>query len=427
MLKWLLTLGTRASLISIEEETGMVVDTAVKTGAPSTHDFLPSLPRLHPMIKPPRVVAILAAFAAPLAVADTITLKNGTSYEGTIIRETEEEIVMTVVVTPSITDDVVIRKEEIRGAAVKTPDDILAFEKLKASDIKQNSLTLSAYDEAISACQAFRTAYPASAHTQQVGNQLKSLQEERKRVTQGEVKVNERWYTAPEAVVENYQIKAELLYQQMLQTTGDIPTALNLFDALETKYPASAAFPKAVAHAITLLPQLKAEIRRAVPLAQQKEEKFKEAVQFQPEHVRVQSQAAYEREQERTKRLFTSSKEKWKPFFPAMPESVQSLTTAIAAELPRLQAINTASMKESIALVDAARASLEARKPEEALASLREADERWKANEAIPRLIAAAGKLQEKLLAEQAEREKAEAEAARLKELEELEAREAKK
>lgn len=372
------------------------------------------------MIKPPCVVAFLIALAASLAVADTITLKDGRSYDGTVIRENEEEIVISVALSESITDEIVIRREDIRGAVVKTPEDILEFEKLKAFDVKVNSMTPIAYEEAIEVCEKFQTQFPESAHRQQVANQIKLLKEEKGRVGRSEIKVNGRWYSPKEEQIERYQIKAHLLLQQMegRAAAGDLIGALNAFDALETAYPGSAAYPKAVPLALSLIPKLKAEIARALPIAKQKEEKFNEGVKYQREPERSQMLAAHRQNQTRAEQLFKQSAGKWKPFFALLDESVSSLNSTIASEVTRLSAINVAPMDRSASLTESARELLASRKPDEALAQLSEASKVWNKNEAVPRLIEAAQSLKAVLLAEQAEREKAEEEAAKERERE---------
>jgi len=392
-------------------------------------DDMSKPPHVHRLPAPPALLtltafAALAAFGTAPAFADTVTLKSGQSYEGTVIRETEEAIVMTIAVTESITDEVTIRKDDIRGAVVKTPEDILEFEKLKAVDVRANSMTLVAYETAISACDSFQTRFPDSAHRQQVANQIKSLKEEKARVSKSEIKVDRRWYTPNEAQKERYQIDARLLLQQVEEkgAAGDFVGALNAFDMLEKDYPDSAAYPKAVPLALAVIPRLKAEIARVTPGAKEQAEKFKSAVQYQPEPDRSRMIAADRENQARAARIFKASSGKWKPFFPLINESVSSLTSTISSEMTRLSTIDTAPMDRSVALTENARELLEARNPDEALAKLNEALRAWNKNEAVPRLIKTAQTLKAVLIAEQVEREKAEEEKARQKELEALDA-----
>jgi len=373
-------------------------------------------------------LSLCAGLVLSTGQADTVTLRSGEEYEGIVLRESDEEVVMRVQVSSSITDEMTFRKETIR-AVVKTPVDSAAFQKLAAHEVAANSLTPEAYNLAIEACEDFQKTFPTSAHRQQVSNQIRSLKEEKARVARGEIKVAHQWYTPEEAKKERYQINAQLLLQQMNDwaARGDLVGALNLFDQLEKEYPGALAYPQSVTQALSIIQRLQGEIARWVPIARHRQKEFEEKVRFAVEPEKSRMIAAQKNSLVRSEAAFKQSTAKWKPFFAAMEESVTALKTTIDSETERLSSIKTEPMEKSVRLTEEGRELIRRRKPGEALARLQQAVAAWNANEAAPRLIQSGKELREALLAEEAAREKAAAEAARHKEIEAMEAQETPK
>ncbi len=355
------------------------------------------------------IALTLAGAAFSPALADTITLKSGEEYEGTVLRQNDAEVVLLVKVSEGITDEQTFKKEDIR-AVVTTPADLLEYEKLARYGVGPHSQTPAAYNLGIAAYENFLKRFPDSGHQQQVKNQIKLLKEERARVARKEVKISERWYTAAEIKEEQYQINAQRLLQVMNDQAqrGDLVGALNTFDKIESDFPGSSAYPQAIPTALVLIKRLKAEIVRAVPIAKQQQQKFEEGIQHTQEPEKSRMLAAHESNKTRAEQALQQSTAKWKPFFAAMDQSVAALTQTIETESTRLATIDPDPMTRSLQLTEESRTALTAGDAGTAASKLAEASTLWQANEAATRLKASVETLQKRLAAEKEEAAKAE-------------------
>src|ERR1700677_4007390 len=83
------------------------------------------------MRKLPLAIVLLCSALCMKGLADTVTLKDGTTVEGKIIQENDTQVTITVQATDSITDDKVIQKTDI-AKVEKTAEDGIAFVQFKA-------------------------------------------------------------------------------------------------------------------------------------------------------------------------------------------------------------------------------------------------------------------------------------------------------
>jgi len=358
----------------------------------------------------------LLAFALVPASADTLTLKNGEEYEGTVEKETDTELVMTVQVSGGITDLMTFQKSEVR-AVVKTPRDNIAFEELGKFKVKSSSQTPAFYNAAIAAFEAFVRKFPESAHCQAAKSEIETLKEEKARIAKKEIKWNNHWYTAAEAAANKYQIQADQLLSRArdLASRGDLVGALNTCDAIEKAYPGSRAYPESVRFALSLVPRLSAEIDRAVPIAKRQEQEFNEGIVLAVEPEKSRMIQARKDMLARAEAAVEQSQAKWKPFAPISEKSTTALKQTTTTELQRLKDVNLDSIDKSIAAADAASKELAARNAEAAEAHIKTAQTLWSANELLVRLNPALAALKKELAAaveETASPAKAEGEAA---------------
>src|SRR4030095_15918877 len=208
---------------------------------------------------------LVTLIALPLAaLADVVTLKSGEKLEGKITGETPTQLSIDVQVSAGITDSRTVAKADVLKVEKEQPDEI-AWQSFKSLKLGPNSLPAASYDQSIGSLQSFLNQYPNSPHAAEARTLLAPFAEEKKRVQQGEVKLNQKWLSKEEVEKERYQVNAQIILNYMReQSSRDLIGALNSFDLLEKQYPGARAYPEAVELARRILQTLKAEVDRRV-------------------------------------------------------------------------------------------------------------------------------------------------------------------
>jgi len=155
------------------------------------------------------LTAILLLPLLGVASADTIRLKNGTTYQGKILKEDPEQYVLEVQVTKSIKDVKRIPKADVASVERELPDQ-KAFNQLSmepAADL----LEASDYQGRIAKMYAFIKAYPQSTHLPEVKKVTAQLEQEQSAVEAGGMKLNGKMISAADRQKDAVEIDAKIL------------------------------------------------------------------------------------------------------------------------------------------------------------------------------------------------------------------------
>lgn len=318
---------------------------------------------------------------------EAIILQSGERIEGTVVRQSNEAVVIEVEVSPGVIDTRTYQRSELKEVQKETPDQ-LAFQELDTLKPGPNSMMPSDYDEALARLRSFVRNYPDSAFTPGVNENIKALLAEKERVEQGEMKLDNEWLTAEDVRKNRYQIEARSVFEQMRNYAqgGNYVAALNAFDTLETKYPASKVYPQAVPIARQVIRALATDIGRKKVVAEREEAARKKGVEITSEPKKSQLIAANEAEHAQFKALIeqaAAQKIKWPPLIARSPASLEALEKLIGTEENRLAAVDISAMQASLSAVTSAETSLASDNLEGAKAQLEAARKQWPANEAI--------------------------------------------
>ncbi|QQL43992.1 PTPDL family protein [Sulfuriroseicoccus oceanibius] len=205
------------------------------------------------------------------AWADTVILNDGTKYEGNVLSETDEKVVIQVRVG-GILDEKHIPASEVQGVVMQTPEQKM-WEKSKVTLPTPDLRGVAYYDELIDEkLKPFIAEFPTGVHIREAKLQLETLEGEKEKVQQGGVKIDGLWLSPEEYEQRKYWIDAEkeLLEMRNHADEGNIVSALRTFDALENEYPESGAFAQALTEVRPVLErydrELRAEIDRGLTL-----------------------------------------------------------------------------------------------------------------------------------------------------------------
>ncbi len=321
------------------------------------------------------------------ASADTVTLKSGEKVDGKVVQETATAVTVEVQVSPSITDQRVIHRDEIANIAKAQPDEI-AFADLKGlKPNPQSSYGLGTYDRILTTLQAFQTNFPQSSHHAEVQTEIDAFEAEKTHAVAGEVKYLGRWITKDQAELRKIQIQAQELYGTMAQqaASGDVIGALNTFDQIEKSYATTRVYPDAVVFASQLLASLAKGLTGAAQTQAYDLNQFKDVLALTSEPKKSELIESAKREQAGYDAAVLAAQKtgaKWTPFIARSSTSVIALQKIVPSEAQRLANVPVAKMRESIAKVDSGRTALDAKNYSAAEASFKDALTLWPQNEA---------------------------------------------
>lgn len=335
----------------------------------------------------PLLLPLLFTALINQGLADTVVLKSGDKVNGKILQESETEVTIAVQISAAVTDERVIKKDEIASVEKDQPDEI-AFREIK--NLKPDPLSsysVETYDRLLTSLGYFQRTYPASAHHAEVQQNLNALDQEKIKVVTGEVKYLGRWLTKENAAKRRIQIDAQNFLGAMKQqaAAGDLIGALNTFDLFEKSYSTTRFYPDAITLARELLPRLKQALLSRAQTQAYERQQFQQAVTLAAEPQKSELIAADKREQTGYVAALAASQKnnaKWPPFIPRSPQSIDALQAVVPGEVQRLAQLPVPKMRDSISMVDQARTALEAQELDLAERLLRGATQLWSQNEA---------------------------------------------
>lgn len=285
--------------------------------------------------------ALFLLSCAALVLGDTITLKDGTELEGTILSETADSYRMSVQVTAGIKDERTIPKSDVDKVRRSGPDD-LAFQNLENLVPAPDRLTADQYRERIGRGQAFLNVYPDSSHAEKVKEMMATLEEERKLAAQGALKVDGEWISARDRRANAYEIDAEIEISEMEEDleAGRYQAALRHFEKIERDFKASASFPKARELAIEALNKYKPIVARDYSQVDSRLQRRQVQMQTLPPQDRKAEQSAIEAREQRYEQLVEREKKagtKWLTLSQFHKQPLRQVLGAIDTTLRRLQ------------------------------------------------------------------------------------------
>ena len=338
------------------------------------------------------VAAVLLALSAPAIRADLVVLKSGEKIEGRVVSESPAEVRIEVQVSAGIVDERVIPRAEIDKLEKIAPDEA-AWTTHKSLQPGANSLPAAQYEQILTRLKAFATQYPQSAHLADAKSSIAAFEAEKKRVDEGELKLDGDWLSKDEAQKERYQINGMLTlnFMRSEQARGDLISALNAFDLLEKQFPNSKSLPEAIELAIKMLTPLKAQAAARVAAFPTEKAATEKAISAALEPSKSEMRAAADRAKAAGDSAVAAAQQKglkWPPFIPKSELAMKQIAEKAGIDLTRLGAIDLGKIRQSIELTDKARQAIAANDFAAAEEALKKARPLWEGNELLPRLAA---------------------------------------
>lgn len=178
-----------------------------------------------------------------IAHADTIRLKNGTTYQGRVLKEDGEHYVVEVQITKSIKDEKRILKADVAEIVREQPDQ-KAFAELSTLAPAPDLLDSAAYQARIAKLYGFLKSYPTSPHAAKVKKMTAELENEQTAVEAGGVKINGKIISAEARQADAVEIDARVLAASIrgLADSNALVPALRKATELEKNFAGTVTF-----------------------------------------------------------------------------------------------------------------------------------------------------------------------------------------
>lgn len=205
-------------------------------------------------------VLFLFLFGASLT-ADVVTLKSGETKIGTIIAEDDSSVTLQLQLASPIKDSIKISKTEIKEFIRETPAQMEIREKQPDKILPSRDLmSVSDYDDIIrNNLRTFIAKYPGTPEAARIQGIVDTLEQEKARVSAGEVKVEGQWLDAATAREKKDEVEAyrlRLAMKTKMATGMQMPReigALREFEKMRKAFSASLQYRKAIPEASEIL------------------------------------------------------------------------------------------------------------------------------------------------------------------------------
>lgn len=242
--------------------------------------------------------------------ADTVTLKDGTVYEGKVLREDGETLTLEINVTKSIKDERKIAKDEIKSIKKETALD-REFEEIKGYAETPSGMPEEEYTKRIAALEKFIEKYPRTRNAQAAETMLATLVQERSTIRSGGLKVGDRLVSAEEYKANAFEVDAELLEGEIREQIekGHLVEALRLFEKYEGQFGFAEAHRNLSGLILPVLRAYKIELERSLASIDRRISEREKGLESMAPENRVVTEAAIARENERLEARYDAEKE----------------------------------------------------------------------------------------------------------------------
>jgi len=289
-----------------------------------------------------RNFALSLALSAGLASADTITLTNGEVLEGEIFETKADSYVFKIRLKGGIKDLRTYKKADVKSIEKEAPDkkpfealaDVLPIpELLKPAD----------YSAVIEGrLKPFVGKFPKSKHLPEVQKMLAQYEEELKKVTAGDVKLDGKWISAAEWNADAIENDAMIEFSKMekLAKRNAFRGAMMQYDMLQQTFAGTKAADKARDLAGEILPPYQSRVSQLTLAADDKLKKREQSIENLPSRDQTRVRLAFEQKMERHKKALEKAREnknKWIPINDLDSKSLKKLRSHIESTLRKLE------------------------------------------------------------------------------------------
>lgn len=195
-------------------------------------------------MKSPLPYCLAALWVLPLvANAGTIHLKDGTTLEGSVLREEGDNYVLLVNVTKNIKDEKIVAKKDVKKIEADKPD-LLAFAEIEKLVPVPDLVKESEYERRIKLVEEFIKEHRGSSKTRTAREMLETLKSEANQIGSGGIKIRGKIIMPDEYRANAYELDAVVQENAIraLVAQGRLLDALRRFTVFDRDFRNTAPF-----------------------------------------------------------------------------------------------------------------------------------------------------------------------------------------
>lgn len=278
---------------------------------------------------------------SPAASADTIILKNGTRYQGRIVKEEGDRYLLQIQVTPSIKDERWVAKADVEKFE-KENVAAAEFAELKKLTDTPDLLDVDDYEVRIRKLRAFIDQHRTAKESTEAEKLIKTLEAERDTIAGGAIKLNGRIIPPGEMKSDAIGIDAAIMGKQFERAAAgnNLLEAVRLYEKLETNFMGTTAQAAALPVCAQLLGTYQAQINRSVATLDARLKERDIGLERMPAADRERAKRIFAQQADAFAQQTALEKEqgtKWLSVDPFDKTSLDSAQRRIDTELKRLE------------------------------------------------------------------------------------------
>ena len=288
------------------------------------------------------------------ASADTLFLNDGGEIKGKIINETPSGVTVEYFATATIKDQKTVSRADI-ARIEKLAEDQKAYQDLGPMVTPPTVLDTSFYDELTGRkIPEFIAKYPNSSYDGELRERLKTLNQEKQRVLNGDRRIDSVWITASEIASDPYQNESRIFFIRMSTpaVSADPVEYLRSYEKLEKLYPGSRVMPAAIDGALSQLDRLQSQIAVAKVNGEISMKNLSNAISAARPDEAKQINEAVDRDTAVIRSAMRAASDNGTKFFPVYQgnkELIDALQSLVVAEKTRLAQLKKIPMAEGLA------------------------------------------------------------------------------
>lgn len=290
------------------------------------------------------LAALLSVLAFPIsALADRLVMKDGSTLEGTIVREDASSYVLEVQVTKSIKDERTIPKKDVDLIHRQRPDQI-AFAIIAKLLPTPDLLSSANYAQRLRAVEDFLKKYPESLKITEAQRILTTLKTEANEILAGGIKFEGKIIPVAEYKANAYDIDAHIQEMKIRRLMSDSQTllALRAFGEFERDFRNTTAYAALLPQIIQLVSSYLSDTRQSLETLESREKERMSGLQRMSITDRRISTTAIQEETAAFEALLKSEKDariNWVTPHPFYRASMEDTVTFANQELARLTVV----------------------------------------------------------------------------------------
>ena len=294
--------------------------------------------------------------------ADTFELKDGTKFEGTIVKEDGADYIISVQVTKSIKDERRVPKISVANQIAERKDET-EFPNLAKLVPTPDLQSAEVYRSQINKVEGFIKKYPQSLKKAEALKLLSTLEKEHDLVEAGGIKFQGKLITAADRLPKAYALDAGIQAATMKTEAeqGDMVSSLRAWSKLEKDFQGSSAYRDNIPFAVKIMKSQLSSVSTSLASFDARTKAREAGLAGMNSSDRNISTAAIKEEQDAYTARLEKDKlagHKWLPLDPYVKAPLEEAKRNLESEIRRLESTPTTNLPKSEEAYEAAYAAV---------------------------------------------------------------------